>query len=211
MDHHTAEELQKEDRFRLVKKLSYDDIIPFIFEYIRKRNIASYLFFILNILLLFFLLAVTVRILFFSGYRWFNLLRYGLLGTVLLPLVLAPIHEGVHGLVYFLAGARRIKFGADLSQFIFYVTAHRYVVGRHTFFPVAFTPFFIINALLILLYLISPPLLAWSILITLFAHSTMCIGDFAMVSFFFEHHAEKILTFDDLNEKTSYFYEKLEG
>lgn len=37
-------------------------------------------------------------------------------GLILIPLLLVPVHEGLHLIPFLLAGARDIRIGADLSQ-----------------------------------------------------------------------------------------------
>lgn len=208
--HLSADALENPSDYRLVKKLDYSDIVPFILEYSWKRNLAIFMFFLLNGVVLLFLLYQTIRLIGFSGFSWFSILRHALLGLVILPMLTVPVHELIHGLVYLLAGAPGIHFGADLHQFIFYVTAHRYVVNSTRFFAVALSPFIIVSALLAwLCFNTGSELIAWSFLIALFAHSTMCIGDVAMISFFLENKEKKLYTFDDVKEKTSYFYEKI--
>ena len=54
-------------------------------------------------------------------------------GLILIPLLLVPVHEGSHLIPFLLAGARDIRFGADLRQGIIYVTAHRFVADKRLF------------------------------------------------------------------------------
>ena len=131
-------------------------------------------------------------------------------GFVLFPLLLIPLHEWIHGGVYRLIGAPDIRYGHDLSQFIFYVTAHRYVVDKRGFFIIALAPFVLISVLLAAAFLFSPPGFSWAFSITLFAHSTMCIGDFALMGFFSSSRSKEMFTFDDTDTMSSYFYEKTE-
>ncbi len=97
-----------------------------------------------------------------------------------------------------------------MSQYIFYVTADQFVASKNEIIKVAFAPFIIINILLILgtQYFEGP--VTWSFVLCLFVHSTMCIGDFSMASFFIEHWDKELYIYDNLNEKSSYFYEKLQ-
>jgi hypothetical protein len=97
----------------------------------------------------------------------------------------------------------------DMKQFLFYVTAHRYVATPLQFKIVAVIPFFVISITLFILIICLPGLWKWSLSLFLFAHSTMCAGDFALLNFYFLNSDKKIYTWDDADKKEAYFYEKL--
>ena len=97
----------------------------------------------------------------------------------------------------------------DLKQYLFYVTAHRYVASPFQFRIVAVTPFIIISAVLIFLIFLLPGLWKWSLSVFLFAHATMCAGDFALLNLYFLNKDKKLYTWDDADKKEAYFYEKL--
>ncbi len=203
-------ELQDEQKYHLLTKLHHNDIVPFVLRYIRKINPVTSIFYVLNILFLAYILKYLMNILLYANFGLKNILLYSASGLIIFPVILIPIHEIIHGLVYLAVGAKRIKFGIDLSQYIFYVTADQFVASKNEIIKVAFTPFIIINILLILgtQYFEGP--VTWSFVLCLFVHSTMCIGDFSMASFFVEHWDKELYTYDNLNEKSSYFYEKLQ-
>jgi hypothetical protein len=110
---------------------------------------------------------------------------------------------------YWLSGAKRIRIGMDLKQYLFYVTAHRYVASPGQFKAVAFIPFFVISVCLILLIIILPGLWKWSLSLFLFVHTTMCAGDFALLNFYYLNRDKKIYTWDDADQKMAYFYEEI--
>jgi len=95
----------------------------------------------------------------------------------------------------------------DLKQYLFYVTAHRYVASPVWFKIVALIPFIVISTGLIMLIVILPGLWKWSFSIFLFAHATMCAGDFALLNFYHLNRGKKIYTWDDADKKMAYFYE----
>jgi glucan phosphoethanolaminetransferase (alkaline phosphatase superfamily) len=97
----------------------------------------------------------------------------------------------------------------DLKQYIFYVTAHRYVATPAHFIIVALIPFILISLSIIILIFILPALWKWSLSVFLFAHATMCAGDFALLNFYYVNRDKKIYTWDDADEKMAYFYEKI--
>ena len=132
-----------------------------------------------------------------------------LLGLIIFPLVYIPVHELLHIIPYYFTGARNIRIGMDLSQYMFYVTAHRYVATENQFRFVALVPFILTSAVILFLVLYLPGLWKWSLSLFLFMHSTMCAGDFAMLNFYFLHKGKNIFTWDDFDAKTAYFYEEI--
>jgi len=119
-----------------------------------------------------------------------------------------PVHELIHGLSYKLIGAPKIIFGADLRQMIFYVASDKFILGRKGFYLVALSPFIMINIItIIILFNFSVPWIA-GIMCFLFFHNIMCVGDFAMVSFFAANSDKELFTYDDHKERTSYIFER---
>jgi peptidoglycan biosynthesis protein MviN/MurJ (putative lipid II flippase) len=74
---------------------------------------------------------------------------------------------------------------------------------------VAWTPFLIISIGLVLLVFLLPGLWKWSLSLFLFAHATMCAGDFALLNLYYLNRDKKIYTWDDADKKEAYFYEEL--
>lgn len=206
-----ADSLNENPDFRLFKKLGYDSIIPFVLENIRLKNNATRFYFFINILFLAILFGLSLR-----GFNAYNF-TYGtyfkfLFGGILAgSFLVVPFHEGFHGLAYKIKGAPSIQFGADMKQMLFYVAADKYVVGRKKFYFVALAPFVMINLIGIIFLFFVP--IYWHIFIYTFLlmHNIMCIGDFAMVSFFMHHDDKDLYTFDDHKERVSYIYEKVGG
>ncbi len=201
----TIEALQQEEHYRLIRQLPYSEIPDFVMEHLFRRNRETFFFWLSVILFLF--IAIQPSVVFFaSAPGILNTLWYGFLGLLLLPVLLIPLHEGIHALVLVLSGGRNIRVGADLKNFFFYVTAHRYPIRRKTFTRVALAPFFVINTALWITAWLLPGYLSWSFYLALFSHATMCAGDFAMLSFYNQYEGQEIITYDDVEEKTAYFY-----
>jgi hypothetical protein len=154
-------------------------------------------------------LALTIRVNISGYFPIKNILLHSLLGFIFFPIVMIPIHEFMHVIPFWMTGARRIRAGADLKQYIFYVTAHRHVIKARQFRLVALVPFVVISLALLVLILYLPGLWKWSLSVLLFVHTTMCAGDFAMLNFYFINRHRKIYTWDDADEKMAYFYEEL--
>lgn len=203
-----SEHIASSDNYRKISELDYDHIIGFVFENIRNMTRASKFYFFINIctliLILYFLIAGLGSDILTFG-EFLRQLALGLLGG---SLIVIPFHEGFHGLAYKIAGAPKIHFGADLKQMIFYVSAHKYVIGRKQFYFVALAPFVMINIILLAIYFLTGWPGLHTVLFFLLFHNIMCIGDFAMISFYQKHDEKELFTFDDLEKRVSYIYER---
>jgi len=201
------EDLNDVSRYRQILTLRYGEIIPFVLDHLKRRTGVTLFFW--TFCLITFGLAIIIRIN-ISGY--FDLKRifmHTLLGLIAVPLLIIPVHEALHIIPYMLSGARRIRVGMDLKQYIFYVTAHRHVASSALFRLVAVFPFILVTAASLFLIWYLPGLWKYSAAVFLFVHSTMCAGDFALVSFCNIHRKRKVYTWDDADVKEAYFYEEI--
>jgi len=202
-----VEDLDDQSKYRELIKVPYDELIDFVLEYIRRRSeVVIFFWFICAI---FLVNAITVRINIAGYFPLKNIMFHSFLGLILFPVLLIPVHEIIHIITYLLLGARRIRFGMDLRQYMFYVTAHRHVTGKRSFIAVAMAPFLTVSVTLVFLVLFLPGLWKWSLSLLLFVHATMCAGDFALMNFYYLNRGKKIYTWDDFDKKISYFYEEI--
>jgi len=202
-----TDELEDQSKYRCLLALQYSDLIPFIFKYMKR---ATPLIIVFWLLCSFFLvIAVGIRIDLAYGVSNLNIFLHSLMGFIVFPIIIIPIHEALHIIPYYLSGARDIRMGIDLKQYIFYVTAHRYVATPAQFIIVALIPFALISMALSVMIIILPGLWKWSFSAFLFVHATMCAGDAALLNFYFVNRNKKIYTWDDADEKMAYFYEKI--
>ena len=153
--------------------------------------------------------AFTIRLQIIGFFELKRIIFHSILGFVVLPVIVIPLHEFLHIIPFFLAGARKIRVGIDLRQYLFYVTAHRQVAGQGLFRIVAIMPFAVITIGVVILAFILPGLWKWSLSALLFVHSTMCAGDFALLNFYHVNRGKKIFTWDDADLKEAYFYQEL--
>lgn len=207
MMRYSTEDLDDQSRFRLLIIVPYNELIGFVFEYLKKKSAITRLFWFLCILFLLFALLIRIR----AGgiYPKSQILFHSIIGAVILPLVCIPVHESLHAIPYYLSGAKNLRIGMDLRQYLFYITAHRHVTGPVQFHIVAVTPFILISAVMILLVFLLPGLWKWSLSLFLFVHATMCVGDIALLNLYFMNRDKKIYTYDDVERKEAYFFEKL--
>jgi hypothetical protein len=203
----SVEDLNDQKRFRLFLTIPYKNLIQFVFEYLKKKSGLMFLFWFLCLIFLCF--TVIIRIKVAGNFPRTHILFHSVIGLVILPLVCIPLHELLHVIPYYVSGAKNIRFGMDLKQYLFYVTAHRYVASPLQFRIVASTPFIIISSGLLLLVFLLPGLWKWSLSLFLFAHATMCAGDFALLNLYYLNRNKKICTWDDVDKKEAYFYEEL--
>jgi hypothetical protein len=202
-----VEDLEDQSRFRQILAIPYSELVDFVIEYIRKRT--SVMVFFWFACLLFLGISIIVRIDIAGYFPLKNTFFHSVLGLIIFPLLCIPLHEGLHVIPFFITGARKIRIGVDLKQYIFYVTAHRHVATSAQFTFVALIPFIIINLALLFLVLLLPGLWKWSLSLFLFVHTTMCAGDFALLNFMWLNRRKKIYTWDDADQKMAYFYEEI--
>ena len=202
-----VEDFDDQSRFRQLQAIPYSDLISFVLDYIRRKSWLMILFW--SVCMIFAGIALTVRINIAGYFPMKTILSHSLMGFIVFPVLMIPVHEFMHVVPFFLTGAKRIRVGADLKQYIFYVTAHRHVISARQFRLVALIPFLVISVALIILILYLPGLWKWSLSVLLFVHATMCAGDFALLNFYYINRHRKIYTWDDADEKMAYFYEEI--
>jgi hypothetical protein len=205
----TVAEIENNDRYRLLLSLSYDDIADFVLGQLRAFNPVNISFLSTCIVML----AWCIRLRFDVSVQanFIGVLPYSLAGLLLFPLLLIPVHEGIHIIVFRIMGGKDIRAGMDLKNLIFYVTAHRHVVASLPFLIIALAPLLIVSLSLMTTIWHVPPLWKWSLSLTLLAHTTMSAGDIAMASFYYLNRDKKILTYDDTDKKIAYFYHDTEN
>lgn len=202
-----VEDLEDQSKYRQLAKIPYTDLVPFVFEYLKRKS--GLMFFFWGTCTLFLCIALYVRLNIEGHFLFRKIFMHTILGLVVFPVILIPVHELLHIIPYYLTGARNIRAGMDLKQYIFYVTAHKHVAGKRQFSFVAWFPFLFVSAGLLIMILYLPGLWKWSLSLLLFTHSTMCAGDIALLNFYEVNKGKRIWTWDDANEKTAYFYEEI--
>jgi hypothetical protein len=202
------EELTKKGYAQL-DELKHEELVPFIQLYIKKRTKYAVFYYASNIFLLGW-----VAYLFVHGFNLpdysigerFTHFSYGLA----ISLALLPLHEYIHVLAYRSQGAVNTSYDANFKKFYFMALADKFVANKKEFEVVALAPFIVISTtLVIFLFFVKPP---WTLTIAsvLFAHTAMCSGDFGLLSYFEYHKAKEVVTFDDVENKVSYFYGRLD-
>ncbi len=204
-----AETLQQDPAYRIVLELEFDQIIPFVLTNIRKRGFIPLFYISINAAFLFFIILYVIWNVRLGSLSAGKISWQIVAGVLAGSILVIPPHELLHGLAYRILGARKIRFGVDLQQFIFYVTADRFPISKRELAFLAMVPFVIMNLAIISLTA------AWASQFTLFSatlllsHNIMCIGDFAMISYAYSQKGA-LYTFDDTVKKKSFFFERRE-
>lgn len=193
--------------YRELERLEHMELVPFVKKYIRPNTWHARAYFALNILLFTCIVYWFTEGMFKKGQDFSDLFLYFSYGLTL-SFLLIPIHEWIHMLAYRLQGARTSSMDVNWKKFYFMAVADQFVASAKEFKIVALAPFTLISVSLIAtFFLVSSP---WqlTLLSCLFAHTAMCSGDFALLSFFEVHNDKEVITYDDHKNKISYFFVK---
>ncbi|HEY1048048.1 MAG TPA: DUF3267 domain-containing protein [Bacteroidia bacterium] len=193
--------------YQLLDQLDHKELVPFIRTYIKKRNKFSFIYNLSNVLCFAF-----------AGYcfiRGFNSPEYNLGANlshfsygIALAFLLLPIHEYIHVLAYKSQGALNTSYSANLRKFYFMALADQFVANKKEFVIIALAPFVFISGSLILCMFFCPS--DWIITFagSLLTHTAMCSGDFGLLSYFDYHKDKEVLTYDNIESKTTFFMVK---
>lgn len=199
-------DLHDKPGYTLLAEIKHDDLGDFTNTYYwQKRSwlILGHYAFSLGVL------AAIARVAFLGRYGvddWLTGFGLGVVGFVLL----FPIHEGLHGLAYKLLGAREVRFAFSLRQLYAYALAHRFVMDSRGFAIVALAPFVVLSAALIAAAVAFEPF-RFYLLCALLIHTASTSSDFALLNFLWLNRARGVVTYDDADERRSYFYASPQG
>jgi hypothetical protein len=198
-------ELHSHPGFRQILELDFRDMIPFVLSNIKRKGTVSLLYAVVNAGLLSFIVVYTAGGIMRDEIAWLTAIKQFIAGIFCGSILIIPVHELIHGLAYRILGARKIHFGADLQQLVFYVTADQYPVSGKELYFLAMLPFAAINIIcgLTLILLLPQFIILGSFL--LLSHNIMCIGDFAVVNYVTQYNV-KVYSYDIVSEMKSYFF-----
>lgn len=203
----SPEELES-NGYKLIETLEHKELVPFV-----KRYLYRYGFWPLGYLAFLLLMLLTIGAL--AGYmiamkqsiHFQDILGKTFIGFAL-SFLLIPLHEYIHAIAYRVCGAREVSYDADLKKMVFMAIAHRFVAGAKEFRFVAIAPF---AAISILAFAVTPFLgghYIFTAMGLIFMHAAFCGGDFAMLSYLDLHKDKEVVTWDDNENKVTYFYGK---
>lgn len=197
----TTEQLT-ERNYKLLSAFGPEEVKPFIQQYSRKWT-NPIKFYVSAIVLT--ALAILSCIILGKGHM--AELSYLMLGFIF-AIFLIPFHELLHLLSYKILGAKRTTLKSNFRKFYFIAIADKFIASRQEFQAIVLAPFAFITIALLFSLTIAHNLWVFSILGTLFIHTLICSGDFALLSFLELNNSHEIVTFTDEEKETVYFFEK---
>lgn len=204
----TPDELEKNGYYKL-DELGHKEIVPFIQIYMKKNTKYSVIYYISNMIafgLVGFLFIQDYNLPEYSIGERFSQFSLGLA----ISIALLPIHEYIHVLAYKSQGAINTSYDANLKKFYFMALADKFVANKKEFEIVALAPFVIITVLLTILFFYVTSTWTLTVASILLAHTAMCSGDFGLLSYFEFNKEKQVVTYDNIENKTSYFYGRLD-
>ncbi len=204
-----VDKLQNDPGYHQILELDFNDMIPFVLSNIKRKSFISFFYAGVNLGLLSVTLLIIILELIESHQPFLMIIKQSLIGIFAGSILVIPLHELLHGVAYRILGARNLKYGADMQQLIFYVTADRYPISGRELQFLAMTPFMVINIVTVIMGTVWFPHLILFSAFFLLSHNTMCIGDFALVNYVF-HQKKTIFTYDEPTTKKSFFYVEID-
>lgn len=206
----TIKDLEHQENYELIQELDHQDLVPFIMDEFQQRNPIIHLFVILNISIVTAGTIFAINQFMDGNIRFFPMLSWWILGAIVGSTLIIPIHELLHGLMYYLLGAKKVSYGANLKDFYFYATADQFIVTEKTIWPLALVPFVVIGSICLWILQMDIYLVTKCFVWGLFTlHSLNCLGDFGILSFFWANRKHKLYTYDLVNEKKSFIYKEV--
>lgn len=197
----TVEQLDNND-FKLLNAYGPEEVQPFIQSFLKKWNKSTKFYVATNILTLLIILGFLIL------NKQSGVAFLYLLSGCIFAIGLIPFHEFLHLLMYKILGAKKTALKSNFRKFYFIAIADKFVANRKEFQAVVLTPFVFITVSLLFLLAIVNSLWLFAVLGTLFIHTIVCSGDFALLSFLEINSSNQIVTFTDEEKETIYFYEK---
>jgi hypothetical protein len=196
----------EENGYILLDEMNHVEIIPFVKKFLYKRTWFSS-FYYLNVIISFSVLLFFCIKFDRSGIDSFGVILPQILFGILLTLALVPVHELIHALAYKLLGAKKTSFDANFKRFYFLTIADQFVISRLEFKIIALAPFLVISLASLITSFLSGE---WKVTFftALTIHSLACSGDFALLSYFEFNRKKEVVTYDDKENKVSFFYGK---
>jgi hypothetical protein len=207
---YTTGDIKSDPRFVFLDEIHYDYIVEFAGKYIRKRTRSMTFYFVCLLGMLLLIIGALIFGMVYHDREFGGILKQYLYGLIISFSVIIPIHEMIHGLIYFILGARKIRFGAEFKQFAFYAVADDFVTNKQGFYLLAIGPFLTISMLSLAGFLFVPGIASYTYISIIFFHASMCVGDFALMSYYDTNRDKEIYSFDDVKKRVSYFYYRKE-
>lgn len=202
-------ELWDEARYRKVLEIQHEDISNFIAGQLQPNNFTMQFFYAFNIILIVSFLLSVCKDIGVVSFSFFSALLVFLAGIPLFLILLVPLHEMLHALVFFFLGTRKVRIVPRWEKLMVYAIADKFVLNFKELVFLALTPFVLINIGLIVLLFVISGVWKYAVWSALFFHATGCIGDFALLGYLSHNNPSKTVNYDDFSEQKTFFFEKI--
>lgn len=212
MTNPTIDELQNSADFELIGQLDHNEIKDFVLGKLMEggRMVRVFMYYQLLMVLLGLFFVARAIVLAFRGIP--EPFYYTMAAAVFSLTLLVLIHELLHGVALKLTGAKDVHFGAYLKKFIFYAGADRHVLNHRQFAFIALAPLVAVKIATLagIMFLFNNPAFYFPLAV-MAAHSLFCAGDIGLLAIFQKYPGSEIYTFDVKDEKSSYYYKRIDG
>jgi hypothetical protein len=205
------ETLHNSKEYTLIAEINYKTILDFIVSCLKPVTPILWIFYaflFFSVLNLGYTSVILIRE---TGMNIFDFLAKGALWLFICIVPIIPIHELLHGLAFKLMGAKKLTYGANLKEMVFYVTAGGFVLNKGKMYFLALVPFIIFSVVFGIMSFSAIPFIKGLGALLLAFHTSCCIGDFALMSYFYVQSGEgEVFTYDDTETKTSFYFRRIE-
>ncbi|MBP5589451.1 MAG: DUF3267 domain-containing protein [Bacteroidales bacterium] len=203
---YTVDDLNDATLFQKRLELRYDEIASYVIENLQQMPLLKKSFIGFCIILFFvygFFLGSCI-----GSIKWHTLLLYTILGFIVLPLLIIVLHEIIHIIPLLALGIKNIRASIELKQYMVLVTTHKKVLSDKYYYFIAILPFVTISTAIIILMFHTPLIWQYTLSALLFVHTTCCIGDLILIASC-KKLGRNIYTWDDFDQRISYYYQKI--
>ena len=186
--------------FKKEIEFSHQDVISFVLENLGKSSLLTFGFWTIFLLILIggpLLYLNSPKVILLGD--WLAWVGYGML----LFILWIPVHELIHGIAYKVIGAPKVEYKMNLKKGYFLAIAPQFVAGPKDLYFAGSLPFIVISLFHLLAFFNSDTqwqVIWWSSLIM---HTLGCLGDLAILNYFFINSKHKeLVTYDSVDGKT---------
>jgi len=196
----SIKQLQDKNTFIETEIIVQNEPMPFFKKYMNKLTSWS---------ICFYLILIIFAGLF--GLSFANQDNTGIFATApfFVFLIILPIHEIIHAIVYKLFGAKNVGFKIVWKQFVVYTYANHDVVNSRQMKSIASAPFIVISTIFLLLTFLGEGELRIFASFAGLLHALLCLGDLAILNYLQINKVKKVYTYDDQAKGMSYFFESI--
>ncbi len=198
----------KESGYEMVEELKHDDLITFLKKNVNSRGVFFFIF-IITLFITWILSAFVVTYYILNSSVELTEAILSFIAGLGLVFIFIPFHELLHALAYRFVGAKKVSFYSNFKRFYFAAIADRFVINLREFRIVALLPFLFVIILSFILFPFANELLRITIMGFVLLHTMFCSGDFYLLNYMQQGKKQGMVSYDDKDNKVSYFYKKI--